>query len=119
MYLDAENSAENSFLKERRSGETIDLPLTTVDLLVKELGLERIDSIKLDIEGAEEKAIAGAAETIRKFQPRIALCLYHLKDDPLRLPAAVLGVQPNYNVERACIMTGNGVFPRIAHFRKH
>jgi FkbM family methyltransferase len=42
-----------------------------LDSLVGELGLGRLDLIKLDIEGHEDRAFAGAAETIARFRPLI------------------------------------------------
>lgn len=83
MYLDAENAAGDSFVIRRMEGkEKLRLPLTTIDRLAGELGLSRIDYIKMDIEGAERKALDGARETIGKYHPRMALCIYHLRDDP-------------------------------------
>jgi len=52
-------------------GDTFDqVPL---DNLVRQLHLNRIDAIKMDIEGFEPKALRGAAETLARFSP--ALCL--------------------------------------------
>ena len=42
--------------------------------------------IKMDIEGAEEGALTGAANTIRDHRPVLAICLYHLQADIYRLP---------------------------------
>jgi FkbM family methyltransferase len=77
----------------------VKVPLTTIDLLVAELGLPRVDFIKMDIEGAEKNAIRGGAETIRKFHPRMALSTEHLPDDPVAIPRTVQAIQPNYRSE--------------------
>lgn len=54
---------------------------TTIDALVESGRLERVDFIKLDIEGAESRALAGAGQTLRRFRPRLALAAYHEFDD--------------------------------------
>jgi len=46
---------------------------TTIDGIVAELGLARVDCIKLDVEGVEERAILGASETIARFSPTFIL----------------------------------------------
>lgn len=62
--------------------EGVEVCATTVDQVVDELHLERVDFIKADIEGAERHALAGAERTIRRFHPKLAFCIYHLADDP-------------------------------------
>ena len=54
------------------------IELTTLDFLVKELELERIDFIKIDIEGAEELAIRGADNIIKQFRPKWSISSYHI-----------------------------------------
>lgn len=60
------------------SGETVQL--TTIDAAVRELGLRRLDVIKMDIEGAEVRALQGAQETLRRFRPRLAVATEHTRD---------------------------------------
>lgn len=67
---------------------------TTVDKVVAELGLEKVDFIKADIEGAERHAIVGATNTIERFAPRMALCIYHSADDPHIIPETVTSIRP-------------------------
>src|SRR6185295_19701452 len=80
MHIDPNNSAADSFVGGRHDSQEIQLPLTTVDHMVAELHLNRVDFIKMDIEGAERRAIAGASATIRRFRPRMAITVYHLDD---------------------------------------
>jgi len=77
----------------------IKVPLTTIDLLVEELHLPRVDFIKMDIEGAEKWALRGAAQTIKRFRPRMALSTEHLPDDASAIPQTVKAVWPGYDFE--------------------
>ncbi len=52
--------------------------------------------IKLDIEGAESAALRGAAKTIRKFRPRLAVCAYHRPADLWTIPQLIHELEPGY-----------------------
>jgi FkbM family methyltransferase len=67
-----------------------------IDTLVEELGLERVDFIKMDIEGAEVDALIGAEETISQFKPKLAICTYHRSTDPIEIRKILSKYNPNY-----------------------
>ncbi len=79
---------------------TITVPAVTIDQVVAEAGVERVDYIKMDIEGAERDALLGARLVISEQSPRMAICVYHLPDDPEVIPSIVLDIEPAYNVGR-------------------
>jgi FkbM family methyltransferase len=83
---------------ERRPGK-IKVPLTTIDLLVEELHLPRVDFVKMDIEGSEKWALRGATQTIGKFHPRMALSTEHFPDDAVAIPRTVKTIRPDYDFE--------------------
>jgi FkbM family methyltransferase len=58
------------------NGET-SIKVTSIDEYVKEHRIDRLNYIKLDIEGAELECLKGAAKTIRRFKPTMAICIYH------------------------------------------
>ena len=72
----------------------IAIQATTVDEALSDLGVRHIDFIKADIEGAERVALRGCRTVIRRDAPRMALCTYHLPDDPVVIPAAVQAILP-------------------------
>ena len=93
------------------------VPLVTVDSLVANLALTRVDFIKLDIEGAEKNAIAGARQTMAHFRPRLAIAMEHLADDPVTIPAAIDSMGPGYEtVCGACLHYGSSVRPDTLYF---
>jgi FkbM family methyltransferase len=62
---------------------------TVPSVRIDDLDAERIDFIKLDIEGAESAALAGATETLRRWRPRLAIAAYHGPDDVWSLPRQI------------------------------
>lgn len=54
--------------------------------------------MKMDIEGAEGCALAGAEQSIVRHRPRLAISAYHRHDDLLAIPRQVLSMVPEYRV---------------------
>jgi FkbM family methyltransferase len=118
MQIDPNNSAADSFVIHREGGTEISgIPLTTIDRLVPELKLERVDFIKMDIEAAEPKALVGARETIGRYHPRMALCTYHKPDHPKLVPELARAAWPGYTVECGpCAEADHAVRPDVMYF---
>ncbi len=62
------------------------IPTTTLDELWGEGSVERVDFIKMDIEGSELAALKGAQEVLRAQRPRLAISLYHRPEDFFTIP---------------------------------
>lgn len=101
LMISERNQAENRIVAGDAQNAKVRVPLTTIDKIVIELSLPRVDFIKMDIEGAEKRAITGAKETIRKFRPRMSLSSEHLPDDSTAIPALVKSIEPRYSY-RTC-----------------
>ena len=69
---------------------------TSIDVYVKENQLPRVDFIKMDIEGAELDALHGAALTIARWKPRMAICAYHKPEDFWVLQQYIQSLRPDY-----------------------
>ena len=52
--------------------------------------------IKMDIEGAEHKALEGAKKIIANNKPRLAISIYHKQEDLWDLPKLILNIRPDY-----------------------
>jgi FkbM family methyltransferase len=89
------------------AGGEVRVRALTIDSLVRQLGLEAVDLIKMDIEGGERKALLGASETIRRFRPQLAVAAYHLPDDSEVIPGMVLSLEPEYQYQ---LREGVGLF---------
>jgi FkbM family methyltransferase len=71
---------------------------TTVDDFVRSAGLPKVDFIKSDIEGCELEMLEGARETISRFNPKMALAIYHSITDLLNIPLKVHEMNPDYEL---------------------
>jgi FkbM family methyltransferase len=68
----------------------------SIDDLVEQSKLEKVNFIKMDIEGAELNALRGAEKTIKRFKPKLAISAYHKPDDFVTLPAYINSLGINY-----------------------
>lgn len=51
----------------------IEVEVTTLDRFVREEGIDRLDLVKLDVEGFELDVLEGAAETLQRLKPAVFL----------------------------------------------
>lgn len=60
--------------------------------------MDRVDVIKMDIEGAELEALDGAAHIIRRFTPRMSISAYHRPEDLWELPDRIKSLNGSYRL---------------------
>lgn len=121
LYLSHEekNPASNAVTASRADGgEKIEV--TTVDKVVSELKLDRLDVVKMDVEGAEVRAIRGARNTLNRFRPHLAIATEHTEDmlknnrDVLQ---AIHEVAPFYRMRCGYCAPVNGILtPQTLYF---
>ena len=75
----------------RAGGKTV--PMRTIDTICADMD---VDLIKLDVEGAEESALNGGRETIRRCMPNMAVSLYHRTDDLYALVNTIHEMLPDH-----------------------
>lgn len=99
IMVSNENSGGSSIVKREKDLNIEErINITTLDKFVEEYKLDRIDFIKADIEGSERDMLKGATQVMKKFAPKLAICTYHLPDDPEVLEKIILEANPNYKV---------------------
>ncbi|MFZ3053695.1 MAG: FkbM family methyltransferase [Sulfuricurvum sp.] len=83
------------------------IPVVTLDSVILN---SHPTYIKMDIEGAEKEAILGATQTIQKYKPNLAICLYHKPEDLWEIPLLIHQIEPSYDMylrvhEDMCLST--------------
>ncbi len=107
---------ETLFFNEEKSFSTMygkgtqSVEVNTIDNIAK----EKVDYIKLDIEGAEQDAIEGAKETIKRDHPILAICIYHKAEDWYTIPQNILAIRRDYHVYLRHYM--EGIFESVMYF---
>ena len=76
LHSSGDHTLYDKFMRE---GEKVAIEVDTLDNLLKELKIEKVDFIKMDIEGAEIDAIKGMEKTLLK-KPKLVIAAYHLHD---------------------------------------
>jgi FkbM family methyltransferase len=108
LYANGNGAAGDSFVAEGVGARKIaDIPVTTIDRIVKALGLPRVDIIKADIKGAGTRMIRGATATLRKYHPRLVISTEEAPEDPATIHEAVMKVDSGYQFRAGpCLFTG-------------
>jgi len=119
LQVDPKNSAADTFVMHREGTVAVErIPLTTIDELVSGLKLDRVDYIKLDIEGAEPRALMGARQTLAKYKPRISIASYHNPDDPKVIPELIRSARPDYQMQCGpCAEANHALRPDVLYFK--
>lgn len=78
--------------------EAQEFETVSIDDYVAHNNIEKVDFIKLDVEGSEKSALKGAVNTIRKFRPKLAICAYHKQEDLIVLPQLIKKIVPEYKL---------------------
>lgn len=77
-----------------KDDDGIPVNFDSVDNIVK----DKVTFLKMDIEGAEAKALDGARQTIKKYLPKLYVCAYHRNEDLWLLPRKIKELDERYNI---------------------
>lgn len=87
------DSSSSVFIEEENTNEDyVSIELDSIDNLIK----EEVTFIKMDIEGFEMNALHGAVNTIKKYRPKLAICIYHKYTDFIDIPKFINNLDLGY-----------------------
>ncbi len=86
----AKKSGRNSRLEDGG----VPVSFNSVDNIVN----EEVTFIKMDIEGAELRALEGAKNTVAKHKPKLYVCAYHRNEDMFALPFKIKELYEGYKI---------------------
>lgn len=87
LRFNAGNSTASVF---EEDGDVI-VPVTTIDSFYDEN--RPVTFIKMDIEGSELAALKGARKVIENDFPKLAICVYHKKEDLITIPQYIRSLE--------------------------
>jgi FkbM family methyltransferase len=75
-------SAGSSFVIENTK-KTVKVPVVSIDSELKKHNINRLDFVKMDIEGAEIEAVKGTITSMKKNNVNFAIASYHMVNDEM------------------------------------
>lgn len=85
-------SPSASRLSKEIDGDAASIATIPLDEIIQ----EKITFIKMDIEGAEYKALEGARHLLQRYRPKLAICVYHSIEDYVEIPLLIKEINPEY-----------------------
>lgn len=92
LYFCNNGGDMSSFVDEKIDANAEVLPASSIDMEIQ----DPVTFIKMDIEGAELQALHGAENHIRRFKPKLAISVYHKKNDLVEIPKYLRSIRSDY-----------------------
>jgi len=91
----AANNGLSSKIVEASSSEGEECRIIAIDDFIK----EPFTFLKADIESYEYKMLSGAKNSIAKWHPLLAICIYHSSADLYDIPLLIQSIEPKYKMK--------------------
>ncbi len=85
----------NSLVRRNFPGSAIEVETMRLDDWIAERGWERLDLVKIDVEGLEPQVLQGAGRTLKRFRP---LVIAEFNDEPARRAAETILREHRYRI---------------------
>lgn len=93
LYFE-KSGGRNSRKSDKTTGKSVPVKFNSVDNVIK----DNVTLLKMDIEGAEKKALSGAVNTIKANNPKLYVCAYHRNEDFFELIKTIYNMNPDYKI---------------------
>ncbi|WP_455089718.1 FkbM family methyltransferase [Peptoanaerobacter stomatis] len=93
LYDSIGNDFVSSTAIDNEIGRELTLKINTLDNII---GDKPVSIIKMDIEGSELCALEGAKNTVKNCKPKLAICVYHKKEDLIDIIQYIYSICPEY-----------------------
>lgn len=94
FYRDGQDTNDTAKVVKTKEEANMQIEVVRLDDAISEM----VNYIKMDIEGMELEALKGAEELIKKYRPKLAVSVYHKKEDLIDIPRYILGLNLGYQI---------------------
>ena len=88
---------DGSYVVEEQRDDAETIEVVSLDSFFEKEGIHPT-YIKMDVEGAEMKALIGAENIIKKYKPKLAVSIYHRLEDLWEIPDIIMKYRPDYDL---------------------
>jgi FkbM family methyltransferase len=115
LLIDRQDSMRTSLvLRGPGAIETQWVLTDTLDSQLQALGQGEVDFIKVHVEGAENRVLRGASQTIKRMHPRIAVPAFHTPDDVEDISLTLKAASADYQFRHSrCIVEYSRIRPEM------
>lgn len=94
MYVSSSEASSANTAGKEASTDSSPVEIVTIDDDIS----EPVTLIKMDIEGAEQSALAGCRRHILEERPKLLICVYHNNEDIYKIPRMITEMRDDYTL---------------------
>ena len=92
-----DGSGTSSFHVPEDDPALVAFPCLTVETVLQRAGVEKLDLIKMDLEGAEVALLPDVVAAMKKYRPQLAISIYHMIEHMIEVPHFLMTSLEEYN----------------------